>query len=141
MKTLDESDVRRMVHRIYTETTKSSALVKDTNWFTKFGEDMFYDMIMQIEDEFLGIAGQSVDLSKCVTYGDIIDKLAGYYNPEWKFELTEKQQEEFEYFPRKMCSELVDLLDNMKGDGSPTAQCYAGRLESTLKKYIEDWYR
>lgn len=141
MKTLDESDVRRMVHRIYTNTTKSSALVKDTNWLTKFGEGMFYDMIMQIEDEFLGMASQVVDLRKCVTYGDIIDKLAGYYNPEWKFELTEKQQNDFEYFPRKMCSELVDLIYSMKEDGSPTASVYAEDLEVILKKYIDDWYR
>lgn len=140
MKTLFESDVRRLVISAYQNATGKYVLCKDVNIRDKFGEDVHFNMIDMISDKMQEIYGIRCEVqSHNETFEDILFSLKKYYKPERYFTMTERQEAEFDGVPRKLAAALLDLVDDMLEDGSPTSQRCGENLKAIMVEYFGEW--
>ena len=140
MKTLFESDVRRLVMSAYQGATGKYVLCKDVNILDKFGEDVYLNMIDMISDKMQEIYGIQCEVQPYnETFEDILFSLKKYYKPERYFTMTERQEAEFDGVPRNLAAALLDLVDDMLEDGSPTSQSCGENLKAIMVEYFGEW--
>lgn len=141
--TIEESEVRRLIMSCYREATGKYTLARDADLSISMGEEAYEDFTSECDESFITLIGKDIAMSS-YDYPSFISKLEYYalfYNQPYTFNMTEVQEDRLESNPSKMWNDLVDLLDTIQEDGSPTAQYIAENLEVVLKKHLGEWER